>query len=110
MRTRLDAVVTVRERSEDQALREVVEAERRAQAAADRATALSQAARVDHRAAGDVSTWELTEAAHTRAIADARRAQKDAEAALQQVAKVRLVYTSAHQQAEVVRRVADAPR
>ncbi|MCA2982065.1 MAG: hypothetical protein INH37_27645, partial [Myxococcaceae bacterium] len=39
MRTRLDAVVTVRERGEEKALKQVVEAEARAQAAAERAGA-----------------------------------------------------------------------
>jgi hypothetical protein len=110
MRTRLDAVVTVRERSEEKALRKVVEAEVHARTAAEKAEALRAATLVDHRRTADAATWELLEAAHVRAISDARRAQKDAEQAQVQVGKVRLVYTAAHQQAEVVRRVADARR
>jgi flagellar protein FliJ len=110
MRTRLDAVVTVRERSEEKALRQVVEAEARAKTAAEKAEALRAATLVDHRRTADAATWELLETAHVRAISDARRAQKDAEQAQAQVGQVRLVYTAAHQQAEVVRRVADARR
>ncbi len=110
MRTRLDAVVTVREQGEEKALRQVVEAEARVKLAVERAEALARAATVDHRRAGDASTWELTEAAHVRALGEARRAQKEVEQAQQQVAKVRLVYTTAHRQAEVVRRVAEARR
>lgn len=110
MRTRLDAVVQVRERDEEKALRQVVDAEHRARLALERAEALLSAAQADQRRAGDAATWEMTEAAHARALSDARRAQKDAERVQAEVAKVRVVYTSAHQRAEVVRRVADARR
>lgn len=110
MRTRLDSVVQVRERDEDKALRQVVDAETKAKVAAERAEALKKAAQHDARKAGDAATWEMLESAHVRALSDARRAQKDAEKSQAEVAKVRVLYTAAHQKAEVVRRVADSRR
>jgi len=110
MRTRLDAVVQVRERAEEKALLKVVEAENQAKVALERAEALRLAALKDQRKPGDAATWELAESAHVRALADARRAQKEAERVQAEVSKVRVVYTSAHQQAEVVRRVAETRR
>lgn len=110
MKTRLDAVVRVREREEDRALRLVADAETAAKRAAEQAAALKEAAQVDHRKAGDATTWELTETAHVRALSDARKAEKDAQRLQSEVTKVRVVYTSAHQRAEVVRRVAETRR
>lgn len=110
MRTRLDAVVQVRERAEEKALRQVVEAETQAKAAHERAEALKKIAQQDQRQPGDAATWELAETAHVRALSDARKAQKEAERVAAEVSKVRVVYTSAHQRAEVVRRVAETRR
>jgi regulator of protease activity HflC (stomatin/prohibitin superfamily) len=77
MRTRLDAVVQVRERAEEKALRQVVEAETQAKAALERAEALKKVAQQDQRQPGDAATWELAETAHVRALSDARKAQKE---------------------------------
>lgn len=110
MRTRLDAVVKVREREEDRALEQVAHAEAKAKAAVEHARAMAAATKIDQRRAGDVSTWELAEVAHVRALTVAHRAQKDSERAQAEVAKVRVLYTSAHQQAEVVRRAAEHRR
>ncbi len=110
MRTRLDAVVQVRERAEEKALRQVVEVEIQARAALERAEALKKAAQQDQRQTGDAATWEMAEMAHVRALTDARKAQKEAERIQAEVSKVRVVYTSAHQRAEVVRRVAETRR
>ncbi len=108
MRTRLDAVVQVRERAEEKALTTLGQAETKATLAADKAAQLRQASLTDHRAKNDVASWELVEVAHHRSLIDARRAQKDAEQAKLELVKVRSSYTVAHQQAEVVRRVAEA--
>lgn len=110
MKTRLDAVVRVREREEEKALLKVAEAEKVAKLAAERAHALKLATKTDHRRMADAATWEMLESAHTRALTDARKAEKDAERLAGEVTKVRLVYTSAHQRAEVVRRVAETRR
>lgn len=103
-------MVQVRERTEERALQKVVEAESQAKAALDRAAALKEATQRDLRRAGDAATWEMLETAHARALVDARKAEKDAQRLQSEVAKVRLVYTAAHQQAEVVRRVAESRR
>lgn len=110
MRTRLDAVVRVREREEERALESVAKAEARARAASERVEQLMAAANTDARAKGDASTWQLVEAAQVKALADAKRAQVERDRLQLEVAKVRVVYTSAHQKAEVVRRAAEHRR
>ncbi len=110
VRTRLDVVVAVREREEEKAKVAVAKAEALVQAARARASEAKAKAQVDHRARSDASSWELTELAHHRAMADARKAEKEAEAAQKQAEHVRVKLTSAHQRAEVVRRAADSRR
>jgi flagellar biosynthesis chaperone FliJ len=110
IRTRLDVVVAVREREEDTAKRDVAEAEALAKAATQKAALAKQTALKDHRVRADVSTWEVNELAHHRALADARKAERDAEASQKHVEQVRVKLTSAHQRAEAVRRAADGRR
>jgi flagellar export protein FliJ len=110
MRTRLDAVVRIREQAEERALESVAKAEARARDASERAHRLMAAANTDARSAGDASTWQVVEAAQVKAVADARRAELERDRLQAEVAKVRLVYTSAHQQAEAVRRAAEHRR
>ncbi len=110
IRTRLDTVVRLRERDEDQAAREVAKTEqalRTAQQQLDDATA--RALR-DFRARNDVVQWELQELAQHRALAESKKAARDLESAKALAAKSREQFTTAHQRAEVVRRAADARR
>ena len=52
----------------------------------------------------------MTELAHHRAISDAKKAQNDLETLQKSALTVRAAYVSAHQSAEVVRRVARSRR
>jgi flagellar export protein FliJ len=110
IRTRLDTVVTVKERAEEKAGQDLVKAE----AAVERARievedAKRQAAR-DHRGRTDASNWEMTEAAHHRALTQAQNAQRHLEALQKSAALLRSQYVNAHRAAEVVRRVATSRR
>lgn len=110
IRTRLDAVVKVREREEDKAAQTMAKAESAVRAAQQKLDAAHERSMVDHRSKNDVSQWEVQELAQRRALADERVAQKELVAVQRAAVEVRHLYTKAHQQAEVVRRVADARR
>lgn len=110
MRIRLDTVVEVKERVEDRAVQALARAESAVTVAKQRAAEARQAAAKDFRARADIAQWEVTELAHHRAVADAKKAEKDLVAVQKTAQTVRTAYLKAHQQAEVVRRVADSRR
>jgi flagellar biosynthesis chaperone FliJ len=110
IRTRLDAVVEVKEREEDKAATVLARAEVAAQAASQKAVEARQLAMRDFRARNDIAQWEMMELAHHRALSEARKAEKEAERLRQAATTARTGYTVAHQKAEVVRRVADHRR
>ncbi|MDP1830391.1 MAG: flagellar FliJ family protein [Archangium sp.] len=110
VRTRLDSVVQVKERAEDRAGQALARAESAVTAARAKVEEARRAASQDYRSRADVSQWELTELAHHRALTDAKKAQKDLEALQKSALTVRASYITAHQSAEVVRRVADSRR
>lgn len=110
VRTRLDSVVKVKEVVEEKAGVALAHAETAVTAARTRVEDARRLASQDFRARSDISQWEVAELAHHRAISDAKKAQKDLEAAQKSAAVVRTQYVSAHQAAEVVRRVATSRR
>jgi flagellar export protein FliJ len=110
VRTRLDVVVKVKERAEEKAGLELARAETAVRTAKDKLELASERAAQDHRGRGDVSQWELSEAAHHRALLDKSKAQKELESTQKAAVVVRAHYVGAHRAAEVVRRVADARR
>lgn len=110
VKTRLDAVVKVKERSEEKAGQALAKAEQVVQSANAKLESAKALAAQDHRARGDISQWEVGEMAHHKAISDARRAERDLLTAKKSANVVRAEYISAHQAAEVVRRVADSRR
>jgi flagellar export protein FliJ len=110
MKTRLDAVVQVKERVEEKAGQALAKAESAVTTAKERVEAARRTAAQDFRARSDISQWEVTELAHHRAVADAKKAQKDLEVLQKSALTVRATYISAHQSAEVVRRVANTRR
>lgn len=110
VRTRLDSVVQVKERVEEKAGQALARAESAVTVARARVEAARRAAAQDFRSRADISQWEVTELAHHRAMTDAKKAQKDLEALQKSALVVRASYLSAHQSAEVVRRVADSRR
>lgn len=110
VRTRLDSVVQVKERVEEKAGQALARVESAVSAAKAKVDDARRAASQDFRARSDISQWEVTELAHHRAVADAKKAQKDLEALQKSAQTVRAQYLSAHQSAEVVRRVASTRR
>ena len=110
VRTRLDSVVQVKERVEEKAGQALARVEIAVTAAKSKMEEAKQAASQDFRTRADISQWEVTELAHHRAITDAKKAQKDLEALQKSAQVVRATYISAHQSAEVVRRVATSRR
>jgi flagellar biosynthesis chaperone FliJ len=108
--TRLDSVVRLREREEEKAAQAVGRAERAVHSAMAKVEAAHDRAMADFRVKNDISQWELQELAQHRAVAEEKKAQREAEAARQAALQVRSVYTRAHQRAEVVRRVSETRR
>lgn len=110
IRTRLDTVVRLRERDEEERAQNLAKAEVEAREAAQRATQARQNTLRDERNRGDASRWAMAEVAHQRALLESKRADHDAARLRQDADGARVNYTAAHQQAEVVRRVADHRR
>jgi flagellar export protein FliJ len=110
IRTRLDTVVRLRERDEEKAAQAVAKAENAVRVAQQKVEAAHDRAMADFRQKNDIAQWELQELAQHRALAEEKKAQREAELAKQAALKSRGVYTTAHQRAEVVRRVADSRR
>ncbi|HVP68870.1 MAG TPA: hypothetical protein VMT17_16585 [Anaeromyxobacteraceae bacterium] len=110
LKTRLDKLVQVRERSEDRALSNLAKAREvlgRAQESLSRAAALASA---DHRATSHAAHWEVEEAAHVRALQVLRAARTDVTQAAAGEALARAGYVEARKAAESARRVADRKR
>lgn len=110
VRTRLDTVVRLREREEEQAAQAVAKAETVVRQAMEKHEEARARQMRDLRARQDVSHWETAELAHHRALEDARRAEREVVEAKKSAHQVRALYTSAHQRAEVVRRAAETRR
>jgi flagellar export protein FliJ len=110
LKTRLDTVVQVKERAEDRAVEVLGRAESAVAVGQQKVAAAKAAAAKDHRARADISQWEVTELAHHRAIADAKKAEKELTALQKSAQAARQQYLKAHQSAEVVRRVAETRR
>ncbi len=106
VRTRLDTVVKVKEHVEEKAGLALARAEAAVSAAHVKVEDARRLASQDFRVRADISQWEVAELAHHRAISDAKKAQKELEVLQKSAAVVRTQFVSAHQAAEVVRRVA----
>jgi flagellar export protein FliJ len=110
MQTRLDVVVKLRERDEEQALERVAEAQRKVVAAWEKVRVLEAQMEREDRIACDAESWALVDAAHARALLEARKAKREAERMQADAEKVRQLYAEAYQRAEVVRRLAETRR
>lgn len=110
VRTRLDSVVQVKERVEEKAGQALARAEAEVTTAKSLVDEARQKAAQDFRARADISQWEVAEMAHHRAVADAKKAEHNLETMQRAAQVVRAQYVSAHQAAEVVRRVAENRR
>jgi len=109
-RTRLDKVVQVRERAEDDALAGLARAQAAVGRARDRLALAVEATRQDDRCAGPVELWHLDEQAHRRALQAMRSAEKDVQRAAQGETSARGGYVAARQDKEIVVRVQERRR
>ena len=108
--TRLDVVVKLRERDEEQARTLLANSERAVKAAAAETLAALERARKDLRVSGSAADWQLLDAAHGRALVDAAAAAQAEAAAHQRLSESRVVYSFAYQRAETIRRIAETRR
>lgn len=109
-KTRLDAVVKVREKEEDTA-RILLSEEQRKQLAAVAALAEArERALHDARTSGRAMDWDLADRAHQRALLDARVAEHAVTAASEKVEASRQNYVGAYAKAEAMRRIVEVRR
>ena len=109
-RTRLDAVVRLREVDEDRARLLLGEAQRLALATAAAVRTATDRARADERRSGSAADWTLVEGAHIRALLDARQAEHDKQAADKKLGLSREHFVDARSRAESLRRVRESRR
>ncbi len=109
-RTRLDKLVQLREREEDDAAVDLARAQHGLRKARERLEQAVEASRADGRAAGQAALWELEENAHRRALQLVRTAEGEVSSAAEKRDGARASYTEARQDAETVRRVAGRKR
>lgn len=108
--TRIDVVVKLREREEDAAKLKLADAQRHAMAADEALRLARLRAQQDERKSGRAADWLLADAAHSRALSDAHKAESHAKTAQQQLDGTRIQFTSTHARAEAVRRLAETRR
>jgi len=109
-RTRLDRLVKLRERGEEEALASLGKAQVELRAARERLEAAERAARADGRARGSAAHFELEEAARRRLLQAVRSAAEAVAAAEKQEAAAADAYRAARQEAEAMRRAAERKR
>jgi len=109
-KTRLDKLVQLREREEDDAAVDLARAQQKLHAARERLEQAVEASRADGRAPGDAALWELEENAHRRALQLVHKAEGEVSTAAVKREDASLCYREARQDAETVRRVADRKR
>jgi len=109
-KTRLDRLVTVRERSEERALETLAHAQTTVTGASQRLAGARQRSRADGRATGAAELWVLEEIAHLRTLQLVQRAEGDLAQALRKEQTAKAGYSAAHKNAEVVRRAQDKKR
>jgi len=109
-KTRLDRLVTIRERSEESALENLARARSSLDHAARRLVGLRQGARADGRTPGVAELWVVEETAHRRALQQAQRAEGELAQALRKEQTARAGYTAAYRTAEATRRIQEKKR
>lgn len=110
LKTRLDPVVKLRERAEDECAIELARASEMTRQARDKLALIDDRLRRENRRQGDAADWELAEAATARALKERKVAEAELKKAEGAEAAARVAYAQAHKKAEAVRRVAEARR
>lgn len=110
IKTRLDKVVWLRERAEDEALATLGRARADVGRTRDRVSRAVEATRSDLRRAGRVDLWQLDDAEHHRAVKALRAAEAEAARAVRQETAARDGWVAARQDREAVRRIQERRR
>ncbi len=109
-KTRLDSVVKIRKREEDEAKWKLSRA-RQAALQAQHALELARAKTMtDVRQNGSAAEWEIQEAARFRALKELAKAEQEVEELRRQEADARAQFETAHRKTEAVSRVAENKR
>lgn len=109
-RTRLDKLVTVRERTEDRALENLAHAQSSLGRVAERLAGLRREATSDTRAPGRAELWIVEEVAHVRTLQAVRTVERELAQAVKKEQQARAGYATAHKSAEVARRIQEKKR
>jgi flagellar export protein FliJ len=109
-RTRLDKLVQLREKKEDDALAHLARARASVEAARARLELAVHATRADARGRGRAALWQLEEAAHRRALQGVTAAKGEVSAAVEHQESASSGYLEARQDAEAMRRAAERKR
>ncbi len=108
--TRLDRIVWLKERGEDDARAALGQARAAVGRAQRRVEEAAAATTCDTRVAGPVELWQLDEIDHRRAWQELRSAREEADEAERREAEARQGYTTARQEGEAVRRIRERRR
>lgn len=108
--TRLDPVVKLREREEQEARLRLADAIRKTAEARQALLDARLRAAADLRATGVAALWAMVEDSHARAIREVKRLAAEVDRAVAEEERVRAEYVAAHRAAEAVRRVRETRR
>jgi flagellar biosynthesis chaperone FliJ len=106
--TRLETVYWLRETEEDKARQCMADAQRHVVAAEDALSAAQARAAKDERRSDSAAHWSIVESAHTRALQEARQAERAVQSASDGLSKSRALYIGAHTRTEALRRAIDS--
>ena len=109
-KNRLETVVWLRETEEDRARKAMADAQRTVTAATDALSAAKARAFTDERRSASAAHWTLVESAHTRALQEARQAERAVQSASDGLSQSRAHYLGAHSRTEALRRAVEARR
>ncbi|MGC4120555.1 MAG: flagellar FliJ family protein [Myxococcales bacterium] len=110
IKTRLDVVVKLRERAEDEAQRQLAQARAKTSAAEGALAKARERALADGRGSGDAALWHDADLARQRALREVEKAKEALRSCKVAEEAVRKAFEQRHREAEAVRRVAEARR
>ena len=109
-KTRLETVYRLRETEECRARQAMADAQRHVTVATDAFSAAKARAIVDERREASAAAWSMVEMAHTRALQEARQAERAVQTAKDGLSQTRTRYLGAHTRTESLRRAIEARR
>jgi flagellar export protein FliJ len=107
---RLDTVVRLRETEEDRACRAMADAQRNVSQATQLWTAAQARASTDERNGASAAHWSIVECAHSRALQEARQAERAVQTASEGLSIKRTQYLGAHTKTQAIRKVLESRR